>query len=385
MAVNLVNPPRNTSHTHENIFRLLLLDNAAARESVGRLLTYYRRVATLPGMTLVASYLLASESLLVSKALEAGGLRLHGREAHQLRPLSFTFPLPERGRCMARIGETQAFASVSADIVDVPDSASSMTRHGLLEFHVRVDHASGSAANAGGQQAYRHAQDSAQHIARYLERVIKTSKALDTELLCIVAGQKLWSVRVDVALLSDDGNCLDCCAWAVIAALRHYRRPEVTVRSGHVVVFGPEERDPVPLALHHTPITFRCAIFDVTGTTAGHAAGAGGARWLLDPSASEADAASATVDLAIDEVGNLCGLRMNGAGSDIDFASTVRDSMLPTVTAVAAKVHLDLNSALAEDEARRKSTYMKRFEWAKLRLGVAKRERSDEPIAAAAA
>ena len=47
----------------------------------------------------------------------------------------------------------------------------------------------------------------------------------DTEALCIVAGEKVWQLRVDVHILDHGGNVIDAAALAAIAALQHFRRP----------------------------------------------------------------------------------------------------------------------------------------------------------------
>ena len=40
------------------------------------------------------------------------------------------------------------------------------------------------------------------------------------ESLCIVPGEKVWGVMIDIHVLSDQGNIFDACGLAAIAALR---------------------------------------------------------------------------------------------------------------------------------------------------------------------
>jgi exosome complex RNA-binding protein Rrp42 (RNase PH superfamily) len=49
----------------------------------------------------------------------------------------------------------------------------------------------------------------------------------DTEALCVVAGERVWQLRVDVHILDHGGNLIDAAALAAIAALQHFRRPGV--------------------------------------------------------------------------------------------------------------------------------------------------------------
>lgn len=99
-------------------------------------------------------------------------------------------------------------------------------------------------------------------LSRLLEKTLRRSGALDTESLCIIAGQKCFHVRADLHVLDHDGNLLDACCVALVAALLHYRRPDVEVKGEEVTVFDPRERDPVKLNLHHTPFCVTFSYFD---------------------------------------------------------------------------------------------------------------------------
>ena len=95
-------------------------------------------------------------------------------------------------------------------------------------------------------------------LSRTLEKTIRRSGALDTESLCLVAGQKCWTVRADVHVLSHDGNLLDVACLAVVAALRHFRKPDTSIEGENLTVYTPAEREPVPLSWLHSPfcVTF---------------------------------------------------------------------------------------------------------------------------------
>uniref|UniRef100_A0A8C2PJ10 Exosome complex component RRP45 n=1 Tax=Capra hircus TaxID=9925 RepID=A0A8C2PJ10_CAPHI len=96
---------------------------------------------------------------------------------------------------------------------------------------------------------------------RLLERCLRNSKCIDTESLCVVAGEKVWQIRVDLHLLNHDGNIIDAASIAAIVALCHFRRPDVSVQGDEVTLYTLEERDPVPLSIHHMPICVSFAFF----------------------------------------------------------------------------------------------------------------------------
>lgn len=73
-------------------------------------------------------------------------------------------------------------------------------------------------------------------ISRIVEKALRRSRAIDTEGLCIVSGEKVWQIRVDLLFLDHDGNLVDCACIAAITALLHFRRPDVTVSGEEVTI-----------------------------------------------------------------------------------------------------------------------------------------------------
>lgn len=102
-------------------------------------------------------------------------------------------------------------------------------------------------------------------LARIVERGIRECRALDTEALAVVAGEKVWAIACTVHVVDHGGNLVDCVSLAAIAALLHYRRPEVAVSSSgggssgssgsSATVYSVDEHAAVPLSLHHLPIS----------------------------------------------------------------------------------------------------------------------------------
>ena len=57
-------------------------------------------------------------------------------------------------------------------------------------------------------------------LGRVVDRGIRESGCIDMAQLCIVPGEKVWGVMIDIHVLSDRGNIFDACGLAAIAALR---------------------------------------------------------------------------------------------------------------------------------------------------------------------
>ena len=123
---------------------------------------------------------------------------------------------------------------------------------------------------------------------------MRRSNALDTESLCIIAGQKCWIVRVDVHLLDYDGGLADASCIAVIAALRHFRRPDVSVEGEAVTMYTPAERTPVRLSMLHNPLCVTISFFH------------GGEIIVLDATLQEQQMSDGEMIVTANQQGEIC-------------------------------------------------------------------------------
>jgi exosome complex component RRP45 len=147
-------------------------------------------------------------------------------------------------------------------------------------------------------------------LSRILEKTIRRSSALDTESLCIVAGAKCFALRADVHVLEHDGNVVDASCVALTAALRHFRRPDVTVEGERVTVHDPSEREPVPLSILRHPLCVTFAYVD------------GGRAFVLDPTLAEEQVREGEVVVSVTAQAELCQVTKYG-GATIDAACFV--------------------------------------------------------------
>ncbi|GIX72971.1 hypothetical protein CEXT_194311 [Caerostris extrusa] len=178
--------------------------------------------------------------------------RLDGRNLTDGRTLNITFLL-EWGGCIVHLGNTIVLAQVSAEVSE--PRAVSPTEGAL---HVNFELSSMSAPDINLSRSSSEFVET----QRSLERCIRDSKCIDLESLCIVAGAKVWTIRVDLHAMNLDGNVLECASIAAISALAHFRRPDVTVVGTEITVHSLDDREPVPLNLHHMPIAINLALYD---------------------------------------------------------------------------------------------------------------------------
>lgn len=99
-------------------------------------------------------------------------------------------------------------------------------------------------------------------ISRLIEKAIKRSNSLDLESLCIIAGEKVWSIIVDLNFLNYDGNFIDSGCFGVMVALQHFKKPDITINDQQVIIHNINERQPVPLSILHIPICISYLFFN---------------------------------------------------------------------------------------------------------------------------
>jgi len=173
----------------------------------------------------------------------------------------------------------------------------------------------GQAGSGGGGDVPYIQRLMSNRILRLLERTLLIGGSIDAEALCVQSGVWVWRLHVDVSLLDDGGNAMDACVLAAVAALRHYRLPEVSiggdgddvetseaVSSGYqeTNIIHSDDREPTPLPLHHTPLTATFALFaDETGTTTAVSA-------LLDPYDREELACDGLLTWSFNKYGEMC-------------------------------------------------------------------------------
>lgn len=151
-------------------------------------------------------------------------------------------------------------ASVNATLV--PPRAD-RPYEGLLQITTDITPMAGMEYDAGGVAGVNESREREALFDRMIDRAVRHTDAIDREALCVIAGKKVWCVTLTLHLVSDEGAAYDAAVLASLVALRHFRRPDVSIIEGEVVVHSPDERVPVPLACHHAPLCATYAVFQL--------------------------------------------------------------------------------------------------------------------------
>lgn len=110
-------------------------------------------------------------------------------------------------------------------------------------------------------------------------------------------------------VLSHDGGLLDASCIAVVAALRHFRRPDVAILEGREVrIYSVRERVPVPLSMLHYPL---CVTFSFVDTGVSE----GGEVVLVDATTQEAAVSAGELALTLNRHGEVCQIAKLGGGT----------------------------------------------------------------------
>ncbi|KFP08106.1 Exosome complex component RRP45, partial [Calypte anna] len=246
--------------------------------------------------------------------------RLDGRQCYDYRNVRISFGA-DYGCCIVELGKTRVLAQVSCELVTPKPNRPT---EGILFFNLELSPMAAPGFEPGRQS------ELLVKLNRLIERCLRNSKCIDTESLCIVAGEKR---------LTPDGNIPAAAGMAGIAALCHFRRPEVSVQGDEVTVYTPEERDPVPLSIHHMPVCVSFAFFQQ------------GTYLLVDPSEREESVMDGVLVIAMNKHQEICTIQSSGG------IMLVKDQVLrcSKITAVkVAEITELIQKALENDQKVRK-------------------------------
>ncbi|GIZ44987.1 hypothetical protein CKM354_000817100 [Cercospora kikuchii] len=255
-------------------------------------------------------------------------VRIDGRAFDEFRPIDLAFG-DDYGQADVRMGKTRVLVNISAEVITpYPDRKFD----GVFTISTELSPIASPAFEVGRQD------QTELLMSRILEKTIRRSGALDTESLCIVSGQKCFHIRADIHVLDHDGNLVDASCVALVAALMHFRRPDVEVRGEEVTVFGLREREPVKLSMQHQPFCITTSYYE------------GGEVMLQDATLLEEHCREGEIIISINRFGEVCQVAKYG-GTPVDGLS-----MLTCTNAALEKAKmLDklVKSKLEEDEKQR--------------------------------
>ncbi|XP_029304314.1 exosome complex component RRP43 [Cottoperca gobio] len=143
--------------------------------------------------------------------------------------------------------------------------------------------------------------EQAQAASQFIADVIESSAVIQTEDLCIERGKLCWVLYCDMMCVDYDGNVLDACIIALLAALKNTQLPEVTINaeSGKPEV-NLEKRRSLHIQKH--PVGASFCVFD-------------NSILIVDPTAEEESLSTSHLTVVTDEEDRLCVVHKPGGTS----------------------------------------------------------------------
>ncbi|KAK3099647.1 hypothetical protein FSP39_007478 [Pinctada imbricata] len=174
-------------------------------------------------------------------------VRPDGRELGEFRSTvcNLSCITTANGSALIKIGNTTIICGIKAELAS---PASEEPCKGFIIPNLELSPMCSSRFRSGppGEQA--------QVASQFLADVIKNSKCVDLETLCVESGKLVWVLHCDLICLDYDGNITDASILALIAALQTTKLPKVKLNED-TDKFETFESDLVSLALLSHPVS----------------------------------------------------------------------------------------------------------------------------------
>ncbi|KAH9727342.1 exosome complex component RRP45B [Citrus sinensis] len=233
-----------------------------------------------------------NEKKFIKTALTSG-IRIDGRNPYEYRKLSIKFGR-EDGSSEVQLGQTHVMGFVTGQLAQpYRDRPNEGTLSIYTEFSPMAD-PSFEPGRPG---------ESAVELGLIVDRGLRESRAVDTESLCVLAGKLVWAIRIDLHILDNGGNLVDAANIAALGALLTYRRPECSLGGEdglEVIVHPPEEREPLPLIIHHLPIAVTFGFFSSESLI------------VIDPTHHEEAVMAGRMTATLNANGDVCAIQKPG-------------------------------------------------------------------------
>lgn len=194
----------------------------------------------------------ANERLFIIEGLKQG-YRIDGRRVDQMRTADIRLSKTEYGYVEINLGKTQLAVRVSCEI---SKPFADRPFEGIFTINSEISPMASPHFESGKNS------NEEILITRLIEKAVRRSNALDLESLCVIAGEKVWHIRVDINFLTYDGGLIDASCIGVMTALQHFKKPDVSIKGTNITIHDVNEKQPVPLSILHVPICVTYSFFN---------------------------------------------------------------------------------------------------------------------------
>ncbi len=224
--------------------------------------------------------------------LASEGKRLDRRNPEDFRRMEIEKGVIENAEGSARVklGDTEVMVGVK---LNVGEPFSDKPEDGVLMVSAELSPIASPDFEPGPPR------EESIELARVVDRGIREAGAIDTKNLCITPREKVWIVCVDLQVMNHDGNLIDACSIAAIAALLSARMPAY---DGNAVDYKKRE---APLPVKSRPIAVTVNKMD-------------GGKLFVDTTLEEEGAVLSRLTVTTTEEGNVTALQKGGEPLTLD-------------------------------------------------------------------
>lgn len=229
--------------------------------------------------------------------------RIDGRHPKELRPLSIQTGLLSKaeGSALVSMGSTKILTGIKIELgtpfPDRPDEGTFTVNAELLPL--------ASTSFEPGPPDERGVE-----LARVVDRSIRESGVLDLKKLCLIEGEKVYIIFIDIYVLDYDGNYFDPSLISALAALATAKIPKYEVADGKLR----KTEEHFSLELNSLPFTVMIGVL--------------GEKFLIDPQMEEEKVLDVSMIIGADEKGNITCIQKNSPGQ---VPINLMDEILETV------------------------------------------------------
>ena len=192
-----------------------------------------------------------------------------------------------------RLGNTQIFSQINAKLVQPRTERPS---EGIISFQVDTHHLKPNADFTSTNEALNEFRIS---ISNILEKCLKESHALDTNILCVIPGKLVWKVTLDISVIKHDGNIFDSAIIAALSSWLTYKIPFFRIKEGELYYDSF-----INLTTIHMPVCVTNGIFLKKNKNEE-------VMFVLDPTFEEESVMSGSVSICANIFGAISYMHMN--------------------------------------------------------------------------
>ena len=126
------------------------------------------------------------------------------------------------------LGQTQIFSQINAKLVSPKIERPS---EGIISFQVDTHHLKPMADFNSINESLNEFRISINSI---LEKCLKESHALDTNILCVIPGKIVYKIIIEINIIKNDGNVFDAAVIAALVSWLNFKIPFFRVKNGEL-------------------------------------------------------------------------------------------------------------------------------------------------------